>query len=201
MYKLFGESHSQSGQESFVLSVLKEKKNGFYLEIGGFDGVDLSNTFLLETKYAWTGIAVEIDGKRTRSYNKVRANRCVRANAVTLDYKQLFLKYDFPKQIDYLQVDIEPASNSWKALQAIPLDEYRFTVITFEHDLYAHERNAQIKIDCHELLTSLGYVRVVSNVMNEGNAFEDWYVDSTAVPASELKESELCDVDFKEIFA
>lgn len=200
MFKFIGESQSQSGQESFVLGVLGEKTNGWYLEIGGFDAKDLSNTYLLEKKYGWNGVAVEIDAVRAKKYNKKRKNICLEADAVELDYAKMLRDYNFPKQIDYLQVDIEPASNSWKALQQLPLEEYRFSVITFEHDLYAHTRNLAIKNECFELLTSMGYQRIVSNVMNEGNPFEDWYVDKSSVKQEILDSTELRDLDYRSIF-
>ena len=52
-------SHSQIGQDLFVLRELKEKRGGFFVEIGGHDGVTHSNTYLLEKEYEWEGIVVE----------------------------------------------------------------------------------------------------------------------------------------------
>ena len=40
--------YSQSGQDAFVLSHFKNKKNGVFLDIGANDGVSLSNTYYLE---------------------------------------------------------------------------------------------------------------------------------------------------------
>ena len=34
-------------------------KNGYFIDIGALDGVTMSNTYLLETRYDWTGICVE----------------------------------------------------------------------------------------------------------------------------------------------
>jgi FkbM family methyltransferase len=52
-------SHSQLGQELEVLKVFKNKTDGFFIEIGASDGINLSNTYLLETQYNWKGICVE----------------------------------------------------------------------------------------------------------------------------------------------
>lgn len=52
-------SMSQLGQDLFVLSELCFKKGGFFVEFGASNGVDLSNTYLLETKFGWAGILAE----------------------------------------------------------------------------------------------------------------------------------------------
>lgn len=52
-------SFSQLGQDRDVLEFYKNKKNGYFIEIGASDGIQLSNTYLLEKKYDWKGICVE----------------------------------------------------------------------------------------------------------------------------------------------
>ena len=52
-------STSQLGQDLEVLKVYTNKENGFFIEIGASDGIELSNTYLLETKYNWKGICCE----------------------------------------------------------------------------------------------------------------------------------------------
>lgn len=52
-------SKSQRKQDLFVLSNLNFKTNGYFVEFGATNGVDLSNTYLLEKKFKWSGILAE----------------------------------------------------------------------------------------------------------------------------------------------
>lgn len=52
-------SKSQIRQDLFVLSHLEFKRNGFFVEFGATNGVDLSNTYLLEKEFGWFGILAE----------------------------------------------------------------------------------------------------------------------------------------------
>lgn len=51
-------SYSQLAQDLTVINFFK-KFNGYFIEIGAIDGIELSNTYLLEKKYNWKGICVE----------------------------------------------------------------------------------------------------------------------------------------------
>lgn len=172
-------SFSQANQDLFVLQMLNKKTNGVYLEIGGAWPFDLNNTALLEQDYEWRGFSYEIMQQRVDDYNKLRSNTCYCENATMVDYLSAFEKHDFPKQIDYLSLDIEPHSQTMKCLKKLPLDDYRFSVITYEHDSYAGGDVS--KIESREILQSYGYQLVVSDLTHGGNSFEDWYVDPTIV--------------------
>ena len=52
-------SKSQLRQDLFVLSEMSFKRNGFFVEFGATNGIDLSNTHLLEAKFGWNGILAE----------------------------------------------------------------------------------------------------------------------------------------------
>jgi hypothetical protein len=175
--------YSQAGQDQFVIDTLKGKNSGVYVEIGAYHSKDISNTYMLEKEYGWTGVSFEIDPDRANEFNANRSNKCYTADATTFDYETLFYMLDMPKQIDYLQVDIEPAENSLKALLALPLEKYRFSVITFEHDLYYCASNLDIKNRQKELLSGLGYELVRENVTCNSPLypFEDWWIDPRVV--------------------
>lgn len=52
-------SMAQIYQDLWVLFMLKEKRDGYFVEFGACDGELLSNTALLERDYGWTGILAE----------------------------------------------------------------------------------------------------------------------------------------------
>jgi FkbM family methyltransferase len=53
------DSQAQLKQDLFVLTQLNFKRNGFFVEFGATDGIGLSNTYLLEKQYGWSGILAE----------------------------------------------------------------------------------------------------------------------------------------------
>lgn len=52
-------SRSQLRQDLFALTVSGFKHGGYFVEFGATNGISLSNTHLLETKFSWTGILAE----------------------------------------------------------------------------------------------------------------------------------------------
>lgn len=46
---------SQSNQDEYVVSMLSNKRDGFFLDLASNDATSLSNTFTLERDYGWTG--------------------------------------------------------------------------------------------------------------------------------------------------
>ena len=56
---ILGDSKSQNFQDLFLLSVLNLKKSGFFVEFGATNGIDFSNSFLLENSFGWRGILAE----------------------------------------------------------------------------------------------------------------------------------------------
>lgn len=57
--KNIGHSKSQLMQDLFALHVVDQRTGGFFVEFGSTNGVKLSNTHILETKFGWSGILAE----------------------------------------------------------------------------------------------------------------------------------------------
>ncbi len=180
--QLFKDSNSTDYQESFVLSVLKEKQDGFYLELGSAWPKKENNTYLLETVYNWQGIGFEIDKDLVEEYRSVRKNPVIHTDAMTFDYRKYFKENNVPKQIDYLQMDLHPAYSTLQALRQLPLDEYRFSVITYEHNRWWDEGlHKHIQEESQRILKSYGYTLVVENLLDKTRPLEDWWIDPNAV--------------------
>jgi hypothetical protein len=186
--RYFDSAVGQAGQDSFVLNITKEKNQGFYVEIGSALPVIYSNTFLLENIYGWNGVSIELNPAYVKDFNRVRSNKCLKIDATKFDYEVFFKDNNFPKQIDYLQIDIDPPYANLEVLKRLPLSNYRFTVITFEHDLYSNADNAEVKESANQILNNFGYFRFADNVMvkptrfsQKWQPFEDWYLDASVV--------------------
>ena len=168
-------SNSRENQDLFILKVLDKKNNGTYLEIGSNLPIQDNNTFLLENEFGWTGVSIEWDINLANYFNIIRKNPCIAADATNINYNNLLTLCNLPKHIDFLQLDIDPPSNTFKALNQIDFNTYCFSIITYEHDYYAGgsiEREESRKI-----LQSYGYTLVMKDVMHDDVMFEDWYVN------------------------
>jgi hypothetical protein len=56
---LIKKSKAQLRQDLFVLTHLDFKTHGFFVEFGATDGIHLSNSYLLEREFHWSGILAE----------------------------------------------------------------------------------------------------------------------------------------------
>lgn len=67
---------SQFGQDNHVLhTIYKGKRNGFFVDIGAYDGKDMSNTLIMERDYEWTGICVECNPRYYKSLSECRTSK------------------------------------------------------------------------------------------------------------------------------
>ena len=192
-YKFPGSSniehnYAQVYQDLFILSVLNGKTNGTFLEVGGAGPWKGNNTALLEQKFGWRGVSIEYDEKFINEYKTARpAITMLHQDALKTDYSELLKTHFKDNIIDYLQLDIEPASNTYECLLKIPFDEYKFRVITYEHDYYA-DITRSFRQKSREYLSSKGYVLVVNDLSPDGVCnFEDWWVHPDLVDAHALK--------------
>jgi hypothetical protein len=59
--------YSQVGQSKFVDKLLKQRRNGFFIESGAANGIDLSNSLFFENHRGWSGLLVEPKTKPFRN--------------------------------------------------------------------------------------------------------------------------------------
>ena len=169
-------NYSQIYQDIFVLSALNGKRNGTFLEIGGAEPFKGSNTALLEKTFSWKGVSIEYDEKFIEFYSNNRSAKLLHTDALTVDYQKLLEENFESNVIDYLQLDIEPAKNTYECMLKIPFDKYKFAVITYEHDYYV-DVTKSFREKSREFLRSKGYVLVVNDLSPDGiSNFEDWWI-------------------------
>ena len=171
-------SYSQLGQDVFVKNILKHKKNGIFLDIGGGEPIKINNTYLLEKHYNWSGISIDINSEYKIQWDTSDRNPSgfIVHDALTLDYNKTIssmLSTNKTDRIDYLSIDMEPPEVTLDVLLKFPIEMCRFSIITFEHDLYRN--NLHILKQSRELFEKNNYKLVVSNINNQ----EDWWIDSS----------------------
>jgi len=182
-------NHAQSYQDLFVLSATNGKRNGRYLEIGSAEPFKNNNTALLETAFGWTGVSVDINQKVVTEFMEQRNNLVFCLDATRIDYAKFLHTLGFAGDMDYLQIDCDPPTYSFEILKRIPFDQYRFAVITFEHDYYVDTR---IRDQAREYLLSKGYVLAAGDIAyNHSHSYEDWWIHPELV--SEDVQAQLVD--------
>ena len=171
--------YSDAKQDQFAANILKFKKDGYCVDIGSCHSIISNNTYYFQ-EFDWTSISVEIEISYNQSYSTRKSGVHLNQNALEVNYKEVFGEYEFPQSIDYLSLDVDTLSLT--ILNILPLDEYRFKVITIEHDGYLY--GDQYRTPQRELLTSKGYFLLCSNVYVEQPGydgkefpFEDWWID------------------------
>lgn len=94
-------SYSQLGQDLEVIKFYNNKENGFFIEIGASDGIILSNTYLLERQYKWSGICCEPIPNNFTKLVKNRPNSICYDKAV-YNSSGLTLNFDIANNYDLL---------------------------------------------------------------------------------------------------
>lgn len=173
--------YSDAKQDQFVANILNFKRNGYCVDIGSCHSIISNNTYFFQD-LDWTSISVEIESSYNSSYSTRKSGVHLNENALDVNYKEIFDEYEFPQSIDYLSLDVDTLSLN--VLEVLPFDDYKFKVITIEHDgyLYGDEyRGAQ-----RSILSSRGYMLLCANVYVEQPGyegkeypFEDWWIDSS----------------------
>jgi len=170
------ERYGRLGQDAFAFFINGEKTNGTFVDIGCREPLRGNNTWILEERYNWIGISIDIEDY-TDIWKYTRKNPFVQMDAIEGDLEELFSTLNVPDVVDYLTHDVDGAEPD--RFDNIPFDKYIFKCITVEHDgdpaTRAFQRNT---------LLSYGYELACSNVKNGpgrncfrgGKVMEDWWI-------------------------
>ena len=119
---------SQNGEDGVTMKLLEliyngDNDNKYYVEFGVESGVEC-NTKILRDKYKWKGL--QMDGGYENPSINLRKEFITKENVV-----ELFTKYDVPKNINVLSVDID--FNDFYCLKEI-LKNYTCDIIICEYN-------------------------------------------------------------------
>ena len=179
--ELISRSESQAGQDLFVLGMFEGKRSGTFLEVGAGDPKIMSNCFLLENSFQWSGYSIDIENKFTNDWAIRPNSKFSQIDATTVDYSA------YPKYIDYVQIDLDIPFTTRQVLDKI-ISQIEFGVMTFEHDVWKQDTSRyKLRNYARSMLRELGYELVVNNVTIEPGRgvgigqypiiFEDWFVN------------------------
>lgn len=193
---------SQYGQDLFALLSVDFKSEGYFVEVGAYDGVTYSNTYLLE-QIGWQGLLIE----PSKHYNKIKKNRAVKSyNCAVYSNSNVKLEFIDSKEFSTLMpfrisdnhnrsgkiyfvntMTLEELlidSNAPNYIDFISIDtegsefeilkSFNFVRYTFGVISIEHNFVQEKRNKIHQLLTSFNYIRVL-----EGKTeVDDWYVNN-----------------------
>lgn len=155
---LMFKSNSQLWQDLFVISELGFKRNGYFVEFGATNGVDLSNSYLLEKEFGWNGILAE---PARCWHNELRKNRGVNieTNCVWRDSSSI-LTFN---EVDYAELSTIDLFSSTDSHQKVRETGKTYDVKTISFiDLLA-KYNAPSQIDFLSIDTEGSEYEILSN--------------------------------------
>jgi hypothetical protein len=174
---------SQANQDRFVSYILKNQKNGFFIDIGCGDPFNINNSYFFEKELGWDGICIDISNqdysnRKTKFYSK---------SALDINYKKFFEENNVPKVIDYLSLDIDCPYTLDALKLIVEATDYEYKVMTVEHDWCNHDDRLIYRIEQREILENLGYQRLVSDVwLYDYGYFEDWWINPKYININEF---------------
>ena len=118
------DSKSQLRQDLFVLWKLNFKENGFFVEFGAGNGVYLSNTYLLEKHFGWTGILAE-PARHFHSQLKNHRNNSYLEKACVWRASGLHLKFLETRSPELSTLSEYQMSDSHFLKRSLPKSEYQ----------------------------------------------------------------------------
>lgn len=171
-------TYSLEKQDLFVEKILPIK-NGFFLDIGCNHPINGNNTYLLENKYQWTGIGVDLGLEE--EWKKERNSKIFLIDATSTVLTRILQQEINCKLIDYLSLDVDvggfrQANLSHLVLPRILDAGISFKCATIEHESFKYgveNRNLM-----RNTLQNLGYEMLFEGIrFPAGEEFEDWWIN------------------------
>ena len=161
-------SHSQYGQDLYIIDRIF-KRCGVFVEVGGNDPINLSNTFLLE-KLGWTGVAFEPINHLQEKWEKVRTTKC---------YPYVIGSEEGRVNFEEVQLVKEDGQSHW-ALSGVQ----------------GYGRIEQQNVQPHEIIVVEKQMRKLENILNELNILN---IDILFVDVEGFELNVLEGIDFEKV--
>ena len=105
-------SYSMFGEDLVVKEIFKNKKNGFYVDVGCYHPIEGNNTHLLFKK-GWTGVNIDLNQTSIELFNIARKNE--KNLNIAISNKSQKIKFYYRKKINMLNtINKKFAKNSFK---------------------------------------------------------------------------------------
>ena len=166
------QKYSKEYQDLFVSTLIS--KPGFFLDIGMGDPKNGNNSYYLEL-LGWSGLMFDQTQKDVDLANEIRKNKAIQCDATNFNWLQCFNINNVPKVIDYISLDVDDANIH--VINNLPLDQYEFKIMTFEHDRY---NSGDIrKNELNKVLAKYPqYIVLLNNAKITGLEWEDWVINT-----------------------
>jgi len=174
-------SYAMDNEDTAVLNYFKDKKNGFYVDVGCYHPIHRNNTYLLH-KQGWKGINIDTSEFSIDLFNHLRPNdlnyNCAISN------KNEMIKLFYQKEFSQLStIERDQAENVFqgnikeKEIQAFTLDE-----------ILNRDKYKNIKIDFLDIDVEGADLKVL-----EGLSFDKFKPELVCVEihAKEIKQSDI----------
>ena len=100
------------GEDLVVKEIFKNKKNGFYVDVGCYHPIEGNNTHLLFKK-GWTGVNIDLNQTSIELFNIARKNE--KNLNIAISNKSQKIKFYYRKKINMLNtINKKFAKNSFK---------------------------------------------------------------------------------------
>ena len=128
---------SQAGQDKFIYdNFFKNKKNGYFIEIGAFDGIQGSNCLFFEKFKNWTRLAIEPSPTQFKKLKNNRKCKLINKAASSSSGKMTFIEVNTSESNSQLSGLEKHFSNKSKdILKKNNLKKYAVEVLSFEEIL------------------------------------------------------------------
>lgn len=148
--------YGQIGQDKIVDFLLNRKTQGFFMDLGAQDPIDLNNTYFFEESRRWSGLAVEINSMWNNKWYVRKNTDYFCSDARNIKYQE-YLSNKRIDIVDYISLDLEPSSVTLEMLKLLIQHQIKFKVLTFEVDAYTSE---DTKNKSRSILNDNGYEKI-----------------------------------------